>query len=61
VGRPDRRQRRPGRSEQVVPGELFSIGALLAGNGMKIGRWLRHGDTLELDLPGIGHITHRVK
>jgi 2-keto-4-pentenoate hydratase/2-oxohepta-3-ene-1,7-dioic acid hydratase in catechol pathway len=48
-------------SEQLVPGELFSIGALSAGSGMEIGRWLSHGDTLELDLPGIGHITHQVK
>jgi 2-keto-4-pentenoate hydratase/2-oxohepta-3-ene-1,7-dioic acid hydratase in catechol pathway len=48
-------------SEQLVPGELFSIGALSAGSGMEIGRWLRHGDTLELDLPGIGHITHQVR
>jgi 2-keto-4-pentenoate hydratase/2-oxohepta-3-ene-1,7-dioic acid hydratase in catechol pathway len=48
-------------SEQLVPGELFSIGALAAGSGMEISRWLGHGDTLELDLPGIGHITHQIK
>jgi 2-keto-4-pentenoate hydratase/2-oxohepta-3-ene-1,7-dioic acid hydratase in catechol pathway len=45
----------------AVPGELFSIGALSAGSGMEIGRWLSHGDTLELDLPGVGHITHQIK
>jgi hypothetical protein len=43
------------------PGELFSIGALSAGSGMEIGRWLEHGDTLELDLAGVGHITHQIK
>lgn len=48
-------------SEQLVPGELFSIGALSAGSGMEISRWLAHGDTLDLDLPGIGHITHQIK
>jgi 2-keto-4-pentenoate hydratase/2-oxohepta-3-ene-1,7-dioic acid hydratase in catechol pathway len=47
-------------SEQLVPGELFSIGALAAGSGMEISRWLRHGDTLELDLPGVGHISHKI-
>ena len=48
-------------SEQVIPGEMFSIGALSAGSGMEISRWLGHGDTLELDLPGIGHIAHQIK
>jgi 2-keto-4-pentenoate hydratase/2-oxohepta-3-ene-1,7-dioic acid hydratase in catechol pathway len=48
-------------SEQPVPGELFSIGVLSAGRGMEIGRWLSHGDALELDLPGVGHISHRIK
>jgi len=48
-------------SEQLVPGEMFSIGALSAGSGMEISRWLGHGDTLELDLPGIGRITHLIK
>lgn len=46
-------------SEQLVPGELFSIGALSAGSGMEINRWLDHGDTLELGLPGVGHIPTR--
>jgi len=48
-------------SEQLVPGEMFSTGALASGSGMEISRWLGHGDTLELDLPGIGHITHEIK
>jgi 2-keto-4-pentenoate hydratase/2-oxohepta-3-ene-1,7-dioic acid hydratase in catechol pathway len=48
-------------SERLIPGEMLSIGALSAGSGMEISRWLRHGDTLELDLPGIGHITHQIK
>jgi 2-keto-4-pentenoate hydratase/2-oxohepta-3-ene-1,7-dioic acid hydratase in catechol pathway len=29
--------------------------------GMEISRWLSHGDTLELDLPGVGRITHQIK
>jgi 2-keto-4-pentenoate hydratase/2-oxohepta-3-ene-1,7-dioic acid hydratase in catechol pathway len=48
-------------SEQLFPGEMFSIGALSAGSGMEISRWLSHGDTLELDLPGVGRITHQIK
>jgi len=48
-------------SEELIPGELFSIGALAAGSGMEISCWLDHGDTLDLDLPGVGHITHQIK
>jgi 2-keto-4-pentenoate hydratase/2-oxohepta-3-ene-1,7-dioic acid hydratase in catechol pathway len=48
-------------SEQLIPGEMFSIGALSAGSGMEISRWLAHGDSLELDLPGVGHIAHQIK
>jgi 2-keto-4-pentenoate hydratase/2-oxohepta-3-ene-1,7-dioic acid hydratase in catechol pathway len=48
-------------SEQLIPGEMFSIGALSAGSGMEISRWLAHGDSLELDLPGVGRITHQIK
>jgi 2-keto-4-pentenoate hydratase/2-oxohepta-3-ene-1,7-dioic acid hydratase in catechol pathway len=47
--------------EQLIPGGMFSIGALPAGSGMEISRWLAHGDRLELDLPGAGHVTHQIK
>jgi 2-keto-4-pentenoate hydratase/2-oxohepta-3-ene-1,7-dioic acid hydratase in catechol pathway len=47
-------------SEQLLAGELFSIGALSAGSGMEMSLWLDHGDTLELDLPAVGHITHQI-
>jgi 2-keto-4-pentenoate hydratase/2-oxohepta-3-ene-1,7-dioic acid hydratase in catechol pathway len=47
-------------SEQLVPGEMFSIGALAAGSGMEISHWLGHGDTLELDLAGVGRISHQI-
>jgi 2-keto-4-pentenoate hydratase/2-oxohepta-3-ene-1,7-dioic acid hydratase in catechol pathway len=48
-------------SEHVVPGEMFSIGCLSAGSGMEISRWLAPGDTVDLDLPGVGRITHQIK
>lgn len=48
-------------SEQVLPGELFSIGALSAGSGMEVGRWLGQGDTVTMDLPGVGRIAHQIK
>jgi 2-keto-4-pentenoate hydratase/2-oxohepta-3-ene-1,7-dioic acid hydratase in catechol pathway len=48
-------------SEQVLPGEMFSIGALSAGSGMEVSRWLAPGDTVKLDLPGVGHIAHQIK
>jgi 2-keto-4-pentenoate hydratase/2-oxohepta-3-ene-1,7-dioic acid hydratase in catechol pathway len=48
-------------SEQLIPGELFSVGALAGGSGMEVGHWLRHGDSLELDVPGVGRINHQIK
>jgi hypothetical protein len=37
-----------------LPGPRQRAGALSAGSGVEISRWLEHGDTLELDLPGVG-------
>jgi hypothetical protein len=59
------RTRRPARprlaGEHLLPGEVFSIGALCAGSGMEISQWLAHGDELELDLPGVGRVSHIIK
>jgi 2-keto-4-pentenoate hydratase/2-oxohepta-3-ene-1,7-dioic acid hydratase in catechol pathway len=48
------------RSEQLLPGELFGTGTLPGGSGMETGYWLEPGDTLTLQLDGIGEIQHTV-
>ncbi|MFD5570694.1 fumarylacetoacetate hydrolase family protein [Streptomyces cadmiisoli] len=48
-------------SEQLLPGELFGTGTLTGGSGMEQGIWLRPGDHLELELPGVGRIQHDIR
>ncbi|MFH9330566.1 fumarylacetoacetate hydrolase family protein [Streptomyces althioticus] len=47
-------------SEQLVSGEMFSIGCLTYGSGMEMNHWIAPGDTIRLDLPGIGTIEHPI-
>jgi len=47
-------------SEQLRPGELFGTGTLVGGSGMEIGRWLQPGDTLRLEIEGVGQIEHTI-
>jgi 2-keto-4-pentenoate hydratase/2-oxohepta-3-ene-1,7-dioic acid hydratase in catechol pathway len=48
------------RSEHLHPGELFGTGTLPGGSGMETGHWPRPGDTLRLDVDGIGSIEHTI-
>lgn len=48
------------RDEQLVPGEMVSIGCLTYGSGMEMNRWVAPGDTVRLDLPGVGTIQHSI-
>lgn len=47
--------------EQLNPGELFSIGCLAEGSGMEISHWIKPGDLVRLDLPGVGGVEHPIK
>ncbi|MFC8093408.1 fumarylacetoacetate hydrolase family protein [Streptomyces sp. NPDC057301] len=49
------------RSEDLKAGELFGTGTLTGGSGMERGIWLRPGDRLELELPGVGRIQHDIR
>lgn len=69
VARPDARKTRwslgqavahASADEQLYPGELFGIGTLTGGCGMEIGRWLRPGDDLRLEMDGVGVIEHHI-
>lgn len=46
--------------EQLLPGELIGLGTLAGGSGMETGNWLRPGDTLRLELDGIGSVEHLI-
>ncbi|HUQ57768.1 fumarylacetoacetate hydrolase family protein [Lentzea sp.] len=46
--------------EQLLPGELFATGTFVGGSGMEIGRWLETGDSLRLDIDGVGVIEHDI-
>ncbi|WP_440713851.1 fumarylacetoacetate hydrolase family protein [Gordonia sp. FQ] len=46
--------------EQLFPGELFATGTLPGGSGMELGRWLAPGQTLRLEIDGIGVIEHLI-
>jgi 2-keto-4-pentenoate hydratase/2-oxohepta-3-ene-1,7-dioic acid hydratase in catechol pathway len=48
------------RGERLIPGELLATGTLPGGSGMETGRWLGPGDVLELEIDGVGRITHQV-
>lgn len=48
------------RDEQLLPGELIGLGTLAGGSGMETGNWLRPGDTLRLELDGIGTVEHEI-
>ena len=48
------------RSETLQPFELFGTGTLPGGSGMETGHWLEPGQTLRLELDGLGHVEHRI-
>lgn len=48
------------RSETLQPYELFGTGTLPGGSGMETGHWLTSGQTLRLELDGLGQVEHRI-
>ena len=42
--------------EQLHPGELFGSGTIPGGTGMENGRWLKPGDTVCLQIDGVGEV-----
>lgn len=70
VARPDARKARwslgqvlahASAGEQLHPGELFATGTITHGCGMEIGRWLRPGDRLRLEMERVGAIEHVIR
>jgi 2-keto-4-pentenoate hydratase/2-oxohepta-3-ene-1,7-dioic acid hydratase in catechol pathway len=48
------------RSETLHPGEFLGSGTVGNGCGLESLRCLRHGDTVELEVEGIGVLRNRV-
>ena len=48
------------RDETIYPGEFFGSGTVGSGCGLEQGRFLNIGDTVELEVTGLGRLTNRV-
>ncbi len=49
------------RDETLMPGEFIGSGTVGNGCGLELGRYLEHGDTIELEVEKIGVLTNRVE
>jgi 2-keto-4-pentenoate hydratase/2-oxohepta-3-ene-1,7-dioic acid hydratase in catechol pathway len=47
-------------SETIHVGELWGSGTVTGGSGLELGRWLKPGDLVELEIDGIGTISNRL-
>lgn len=48
------------RDEQLLPGEVISLGTLPGCCGLELNRFVQPGDTMRMELDGIGTLTNRV-
>ncbi|MCE9650105.1 MAG: fumarylacetoacetate hydrolase family protein [Parvibaculum sp.] len=48
------------RDRELTPGEIIGSGTVLSGCGLELGRRLSGGDTVELEIEGIGILSNRV-
>ena len=46
--------------EELLPGELIGSGTVGTGCGADLGKWLKPGDVVELEIEGIGVLSNRV-
>jgi 2-keto-4-pentenoate hydratase/2-oxohepta-3-ene-1,7-dioic acid hydratase in catechol pathway len=46
--------------ETLQPGEFIGSGTVPSGCGLELDRWIRPGDTVELDVEGLGVLRNRV-
>jgi 2-keto-4-pentenoate hydratase/2-oxohepta-3-ene-1,7-dioic acid hydratase in catechol pathway len=47
-------------SETLYPGDLFGSGTVGGGCGVELDRWIQPGDTVELEVEGLGVLRNRV-
>jgi 2-keto-4-pentenoate hydratase/2-oxohepta-3-ene-1,7-dioic acid hydratase in catechol pathway len=46
--------------EQIVTGEIFGTGTVGNGSGAELGEYLNRGDTIELEVEGLGLLRNRI-
>lgn len=46
--------------ETLVPGEVLGSGTVGGGCGQELGRFMKHGDVIELEVSGIGTLRNRI-
>ena len=46
--------------ETLYPGDFLGSGTVEGGCGMELNRWIQPGDTIELEVEGIGILRNRV-
>ncbi|HEX7244194.1 MAG TPA: fumarylacetoacetate hydrolase family protein [Solirubrobacterales bacterium] len=49
-----------GAGERLEPGDLFSTGTMPGCCGLELDRWIRPGQTVELEIDGIGTVSNRI-
>ena len=47
-------------SETIHAGELWGSGTVTGGSGLELGKWLKAGDLVELEIEGIGILANRL-
>jgi 2-keto-4-pentenoate hydratase/2-oxohepta-3-ene-1,7-dioic acid hydratase in catechol pathway len=47
-------------SETIHPGEVWGSGTVTGGSGLELGRWLKAGDVIELEIEGIGILRNTI-
>ena len=47
-------------SETIHPREVWGSGTVTGGSGLELGRWLKPGDVIELEIEGIGVLRNTV-
>jgi 2-keto-4-pentenoate hydratase/2-oxohepta-3-ene-1,7-dioic acid hydratase in catechol pathway len=47
-------------SETIYPGEVWGSGTVTGGSGLELGRWLKAGDVIELEIEGIGVLRNKI-
>jgi 2-keto-4-pentenoate hydratase/2-oxohepta-3-ene-1,7-dioic acid hydratase in catechol pathway len=48
------------KGERLAPGDVISTGTMPGGCGLEIDRWIKTGDTVELEIDGIGTLTNQI-
>ncbi len=48
------------KDETLYPGEFLGSGTVGNGCGLELGRFLKHGDVVELEIQGLGILRNRI-